>query len=236
MQVVSKDYVKNDGGSVEMVPEESDDLWSCHNLIAEGDYVLADTVRKVVREGGKKAERMKLRLEIKVERTEYDKQGSTLRILGKNITKNEHVKIGAFHSLQLQLNRPFVLRKQVWDSRALDLLHQASTKNVVDHTKYAHQALTELFTLIRKDSDRACYGPKHVEIAHENMAIQTLLISDHLFRSVDTVTRQRYAKLVSSVKQSGATAFIFSPTQLAHITGIAAILWFPLPDLNHIEM
>ncbi|KAG9143200.1 hypothetical protein Leryth_010119 [Lithospermum erythrorhizon] len=68
------------------------------------------------------------------------------------------------------------------------------------------------------------------------MAIQTLLISDHLFRSADTVTRQRYAKLVSSVKQSDATAFIFSPTQLAHITGIAAILWFPLPDLNHIEI
>lgn len=33
-----------------------------------------------------------------------------------------------------------------------------------------------------QDPARACYGPKHVEVAHERMAIQTLLITDDLFR------------------------------------------------------
>lgn len=35
-----------------------------------------------------------------------------------------------------------------------------------------------------QDPARACYGPKHVEVAHERMAIQTLLITDELFRLV----------------------------------------------------
>lgn len=35
---------------------------------------------------------------------------------------------------------------------------------------------------IEQDSARACYGPKHVEVAHERMAVQTLLITDELFR------------------------------------------------------
>ncbi|XP_040966324.1 protein PELOTA 1-like, partial [Gossypium hirsutum] len=38
----------------------------------------------------------------------------------------EHVKIGQFHTLELELQRPFVLRKKIWDSLALDVLRQAS--------------------------------------------------------------------------------------------------------------
>ena len=36
-----------------------------------------------------------------------------------------------------------------------------------------------------QDPARACYGPKHVEVAHERMAVQTLLITDELFRFSD---------------------------------------------------
>ncbi|KAL9257119.1 PELOTA 1-like protein, partial [Drosera capensis] len=89
--------------------------------------------------------------------------------------------------------------------------------------------------------ERACYGPKHVEVAHERMAIQTLLITDELFRNADVPTRQKYVNLVTSVKDSGGNAHIFSSMhvsgeQLAQLTGIAAILRFPLPDLEDIEM
>lgn len=41
-----------------------------------------------------------------------------------------------------------------------------------------------LFCFGIQDPNRACYGPKHVEVAHERMAIQTLLITDELFRLV----------------------------------------------------
>ncbi|XP_010038124.2 protein PELOTA 1 isoform X2 [Eucalyptus grandis] len=129
MRIVRRDLVPNGPGSVKMVPVDSDDLWFAYNLIAPGDSVMASTVRKVLREaasGGRDAERVKLKLEIRVEAVDYDKVGSVLRIRGKNILENEHVKIGAFHTLELEQNRPFVLRKKVWDSLALDVLRQAS--------------------------------------------------------------------------------------------------------------
>ncbi|ESR55385.1 hypothetical protein CICLE_v10023555mg [Citrus x clementina] len=378
MRIVRKDLIPNGPGSVKMIPVDSDDLWFAYNLVAAGDSVLAVTVRKVVRQtksGGKDAERVKLKLEIKVEALDYDKEGSALRISGKNILENEHVKIGAFHSLEIELHRPFVLTKDVWDSVALDTLHQASdsaatadlavvlmqeglaniflvgrsmtitrsrietsiprkhgpavaryesalnkffdsvlhaflkhvdfnvvrcaviaspgfTKdqfhryllleaerrqlrpiianksrivivhtssgykhslrevldasnvmNLIKETKAAQEVkvLKEFFNMLSNDPTRACYGPKHVEVAHERMAVQTLLITDDLFRNFEIATRKKYVDLVNSVKDSGGNAHIFSSMhvsgeQLGQLTGVAAILRFPLPDLEDIEM
>ncbi|EOY09960.1 Eukaryotic release factor 1 family protein isoform 4 [Theobroma cacao] len=268
MKVVRRDLVPNGPGSVKMIPVDSDDLWSVYNLIATGDSVMARTVRKVLREtaGGRDAERITLKLEIKVEAIDYDKEGSILRIRGKNILENEHVKIGAFHTLELELHRPFVLRKDIWDSLALDVLQQASDPgasadlavvlmqeglaNILLVGKSMTSTRSRIETSIPRkhgpaiagyEAARACYGPKHVEIAHERMAVQTLLITDDLFRNSDIATRQKYVNLVNSVKDSGGTAHIFSSMhvsgeQLAQLTGIAAILRFPLPDLEDIEM
>ncbi|KAK9141104.1 hypothetical protein Scep_010785 [Stephania cephalantha] len=378
MKIVHRDYIKDGPGSIKMIPEESDDLWVAYNLISKGDTVLAVTVRKVLREaasGGRDAERVKLKLAIVVEAVEYDKEGSVLRIRGKNILENEHVKIGAFHTLEVELHRPFVLKKDIWDSLALDQLYQASdpaasadlavalmqeglahiilvgksvtttrsrietsiprkhgpaiagyeaalnkffenvvqaflkhvdfkvvrcaviaspgfTKdqfhrhllleaerkqlrtiienksrivlvhttsgykhslrevldapsvmNLIKDTKAAQEvrALKDFFDMLSNDPSRACYGPKHVEVAHERMAIQTLLITDDLFKNADVKTRKKYVDLVNSVKNSGGATNIFSSMhvsgeQLAQLTGIAAILRFPLPDLEDIEM
>ncbi|XP_073314824.1 protein PELOTA 1-like isoform X3 [Primulina huaijiensis] len=365
MKIVRREFIRDGPGSVKMVAEEADDLWLAYNLISEGDSVLSVTVRKVLREaasGGRDAERVKLKLEIKVE-------------------------IGAFHTLEVELHRPFVLRKEIWDSVALDVLHQASdpttsadlavvlmqeglahillvgksvtttrsrvetsiprkhgpaiagydkalnkffdnvllaflkhvdfnivrcaviaspgfTKdqfhrhlmleaerrslrsiienksrivlvhatsgykhslrevldapnvmNMIKDTKAAQEvrALQDFFAMLSNvrclytyvhnllDPARACYGPKHVEVAHERLAVQTLLITDELFRNSDIPTRQRYVNLVDSVKNSGGSVYIFSSMhvsgeQLAQLTGIAAILRFPLPDLEDIEM
>ncbi|KAG6392240.1 hypothetical protein SASPL_146453 [Salvia splendens] len=279
-KIVRRDLTRNGPGSVKMIPEEADDLWIAYNLIVAGDSVMAVTVRKVMREaasGGRDAERVKLKLEINVE-------------------------IGAFHTLEIDVNRPFVLRKDIWDSLALDVIHQASdpnasadlavvlmqeglchilligksitltrarietsiprkhgpavagydkalTKffenilqdqfhkhlmleaerrqlrsvienksriilvhttsgdkhslrevldapnvmNMIKDTKAAQEVrgLKDFFSMLSNDPERACYGPKHVEVAHERMAIQTLLITDELFRSSDVATRKK---------------------------------------------
>ncbi|CAI0552618.1 unnamed protein product [Linum tenue] len=380
MKIVRRDYTHNGPGSVKMTPVDSDDLWFAYNLILPGDSVMAVTVRyrKVLREmasGSRDAERVKLKLEVRVEGIEYDKEGGVLRIRGKNILENEHVKIGQFHTLELELHRPFVLRKQVWDSLALEVLKQASdptasadlavllmqeglaqiflvgrsvttsrarietsiprkhgpaiagydsalnkffqnvlqaflkhvdfnvvrcavigspgfTKdqfhryllleaekkelrpiienkskiilvhtssgykhslrevldapsvmNIIKDTKAAEEVrvLKDFYDMLSNDPDRACYGPKHVEVANERLAVQTLLLTDDLFRNADVPTRRKYVDLVKSVKGSGGKAHIFSTMhssgeQLAQLTGIAAILRFPLPDLDDIEM
>lgn len=377
MKINRRDLVPDGPGSVKMTPIDADDLWFVYNLIAHGDSVMAATVRKVLRETstGRDAERVKLKLEIKVEAIEYDKVGSVLRIRGKNVLENEYVKIGAFHTLEIELHRPFVLRKELWDSMALHVLNQASdpaasadlavvlmqeglahillvgrsltttrakietsiprkhgpaiagyqtalnkffehllqaflkhvdfnvvrcaviaspgfTKdqfhrhllleaerrqlrpiienksrivlvhtssgykhslkevldapnvmNMIKDTKAAQEVrvLKDFFDMLSNDPDRACYGPKHVEVAHERMAVQTLLITDELFRNADIPMRKKYVNLVNSVKGSGGTVHIFSSMhasgeQLAQLTGVAAILRFPLPELEDIEM
>lgn len=377
MKINRRDLVPDGPGSVKMTPIDADDLWFVYNLIAHGDSVMAVTVRKVLRETstGRDAERVKLKLEIKVEAIEYDKVGSVLRIRGKNVLENEYVKIGAFHTLEIELHRPFVLRKELWDSMALHVLNQASdpaasadlavvlmqeglahillvgrsltitrakietpiprkhgpaiagyqtalnkffehllqaflkhvdfnvvrcaviaspgfTKdqfhrhllleaerrqlrpiienksrivlvhtssgykhslkevldapnvmNMIKDTKAAQEVrvLKDFFDMLSNDPDRACYGPKHVEVAHERMAVQTLLITDELFRNADIPMRKKYVNLVNSVKGSGGTVHIFSSMhasgeQLAQLTGVAAILRFPLPELEDIEM
>ncbi|KAK1310394.1 hypothetical protein QJS10_CPA08g00257 [Acorus calamus] len=128
MKLVRKDLVRNGPGSVKLIPEEPEDLWQAYNLISVGDNVMAVTVRKILREtasGGRDAQRVKLKLEIIIEDIHYDKEGSVLRLRGKNMLENDHVKIGQFHTLEIELQRPFVLRKDVWDSMSLDILHHS---------------------------------------------------------------------------------------------------------------
>lgn len=48
---------------------------------------------------------------------------------------------------------------------------------------------------------RAFYGFKHVTRANENLAIETLMVSDSLFRSNDLQQRKKYVALVESVKE-----------------------------------
>ncbi|CAN1246618.1 Protein PELOTA 1 [Linum grandiflorum] len=378
MKIVRRDYTHDGPGSVKMTPVDSDDLWYAYNLIVPGDSVMAVTVRKVLREmasGNRDADTLLCLLVFKG--IEYDKDGGVLRIRGKNILENEHVKIGQFHTLEIELHRPFVLRKvcNLWFSLSINLasvfpdptasadvtvlllqeglaqiflvgrsvttsrprietsiprkhgpaiagydsalnkffqnvlqaflkhvdfnvvrcaviaspgftkdqfhryllleaerkqlrsiienkskiilvhttsgykhslrevLDAPNVMNMIKDTKAAEEVrvLKDFHDMLSNDSDRACYGPKHVEVANERLAVQDLLITDDLFRNADIPTRQKYVDMVKSVKSNGGKAHIFSTMhssgeQLAQLTGIAAILRFPLPDLDDIEM
>lgn len=118
MKLLQKHLTKEGPGWVKMVAEEGEDLWHAFNLIREGDRVEATTFRKVQRDTGTGAEseRVKLRLMIAVEGVEYDAEGQQIRLKGRNMTENEHVKLGAYHTLELELQRAFSLHKDAWDS------------------------------------------------------------------------------------------------------------------------
>ncbi|GBG59018.1 hypothetical protein CBR_g24366 [Chara braunii] len=129
MKLLRKNLTKDGGGSVKLVPDDAEDLWHAYNLVAEGDMVSATTVRKVQKEtssGGSESERVRLNLCVEVEAIEFDSTASILRLRGKNVTENEHVRLGAYHTLELEQQRPFTLRKGQWDSLALDRLKQCT--------------------------------------------------------------------------------------------------------------
>jgi protein pelota len=103
------------------------------------------------------------------------------------------------------------------------------------------KALTDFNDMLTTDENRAFYGPSHVFPAVENGAVQTLLITDELFRALEVVIRQRYVTLVEDVKSQGGEVFVFSTqhvsgAQLTAMSGLAAILRFPMPQLNDIEI
>ena len=80
-----------------------------------------------------------------------------------------------------------------------------------------------------------------MEKACELGAIEVLMLSDSLFRAFDVNLRRRMVKLVEKTKSSGATVHIFSSLhpsgiQLSNLTGLAAILRYPLPEIDDIDM
>lgn len=130
MKLVEDNIVVNKPGSINSIPEEPDDLWLVYNLVSPGDVVVSNTTRKVHREcaGGKgkisTTNRVRVCLEILITAVDYDKVSSTVRVQGKNINPNQYVAAGSFHTLQLERDKEFELRKKVWKSSDMDALRE----------------------------------------------------------------------------------------------------------------
>ena len=103
------------------------------------------------------------------------------------------------------------------------------------------KALDEFFEMLANDPARAFYGPAHVMAAHELNAVDKLLITDAVFRTKNVAQRKMWVRVTEEIANSGGTVHIFSSAhasgeQLEQITGAAAILRFPLPDLADAEL
>ncbi|KAG8890642.1 Translation factor pelota [Tulasnella sp. 332] len=127
------------------------------------------------------------------------------------------------------------------NNKALLGARQKFVASQLKETKFAREGimLDKFFKMLASDELRAWYGPDHVLLASERGAIGTLLITDELFRSNDVNQRKKYVALVEAVRQKGGEVVIFSSMhesgqQLNQLTGIAAILTFPL-DVEVVE-
>jgi protein pelota len=56
-----------------------------------------------------------MKLKIKVERIEFDAEQCSLRLNGRNVEENEHVKLGQYHTIELEIGRPCTIEKSCWD-------------------------------------------------------------------------------------------------------------------------
>ncbi|GAB5363530.1 hypothetical protein AAMO2058_000891200 [Amorphochlora amoebiformis] len=115
-----------------------------------------------------------------------------------------------------------------------EVLADPSVADLIKETKAFDEVKTleRFFEMMNKNSDQAFYGYNDVVSANEAKAVDSLLVTDTLFRSKDIRTRQKYVKLVESCRENGAKVQIFSSLhvsgqQLDQLTGVAAILRFP---------
>jgi protein pelota len=94
--------------------------------------------------------------------------------------------------------------------------------------------------MIDTDPQRAFYGYLHVSKADDQLAVDSLLVTDELFRNSNVKERKKYVALVESVREHGGQVFVFSSMhvsgqQLQQVSGVAAILRYPLPDLEELQ-
>lgn len=128
MKLVRKDIEKDNAGQVTLIPEEPEDMWHTYNLLQVGDSLRASTFRKVQTEsstGSVGSNRIRTTLTLCVETIDFDSQACQLRVKGTNIQENEYVKMGAYHTIELEPNRQFTLAKKQWDSVVLERIEQA---------------------------------------------------------------------------------------------------------------
>jgi len=374
MKLVHKNFEKDGSGSVTLIPEEAEDMWHAYNLISQNDKLRSTTIRRVTTQsetGSTSSNKVRTMLTIQVEAVEFDTQASMLRVKGRNIVENQYVKMGQYHTIDLELNRKFCVTKDYWDCIAIErvdsacdptqhadlaaivmqegiahvclvtscmtivrskidvtiprkrkgncsqhdksllkfydkiiqailrhvnfnvvkcvlvaspgfvkdqfyeyMLNQAakldqkgilenrskfilthassgfkhSLKEVLSDPSIANKlsdtkasgevkALDSFFKMMQDEPARAFYGFNQVSRANDALAIETLLVTDELFRASDLPTRRKYVNLVESVKENGGDVKVFSSLhvsgeQLGMLSGVAAILRFPMPDLE----
>jgi protein pelota len=121
----------NPQGYVTLRPEDDEDMYHIYNLISPGDQVRALAVRRVQTTsstGSSDSYRVRVQLQISVTKTSFsqaasgsalgagggglasngtsnDKRGegtASLQISGQVVNENEYVRLGAFHTLDLE--------------------------------------------------------------------------------------------------------------------------------------
>ncbi|KAH8817168.1 eRF1 domain 1-domain-containing protein [Xylogone sp. PMI_703] len=129
MRLIKQNIEKDGSGTITLFPEEPEDMWHAYNLIAPNDLLRASAIRRVTTEsstGSTNSTRVHVTLLIRVTSIDFDPQAGQLHVSGRVAEENKWVKVGAYHTLDLELQRNFTLEKSDgWDSIALDVVREA---------------------------------------------------------------------------------------------------------------
>lgn len=82
-------------------------------------------VVKVGATGSTSGSRVVMKLRILVENMDFDTKAAQLHIKGRTTEYHPEVKMGSYHTLDLELHRNFTLYKNEWDAFALDRVDAA---------------------------------------------------------------------------------------------------------------
>lgn len=133
-----------------------------------------------------------------------------------------------FVKVQISSGQPSALQEALNEPRIAAILED--TKSVIE-TKLLNQF--HKMHASPNTSQLTDFGFAHVMKAAKEGAVKVLLLSDSLFRSLNIKERKEYIDLVEEVRDNGGSVNIFvtgtaKEVELAKITGVAAILNFPI--------
>ncbi|KAF2730950.1 hypothetical protein EJ04DRAFT_28763 [Polyplosphaeria fusca] len=120
---------KDASGPATLLPQDPEDMWHAYNLLQPTDLLRAKAIRRITStsdSGATSSQRMALDLTISITSTDFDIAAGQLHVSGTVAVENDFVRLGAFHTLDLELNRAFTVEKSGgWDSVALEVLREA---------------------------------------------------------------------------------------------------------------
>ncbi|CAG8518788.1 9597_t:CDS:10 [Paraglomus occultum] len=183
MKLVKKHIERDRSGYLVLYPEQLEDMWHVYNLISVGDQLKATTIRRVHTEsstGSVDSQRVRTTLTITVENIDFDSQAGILRIKGRNIVENRYVKLNAYHTIDLELNRNFTLIKREWDiislervEEACDITKQADVAAVVLQEGLANLCLvTQNMTIVRQRIEQAIPRKRKGSVTNHEKGLQ----------------------------------------------------------------
>jgi len=125
-------------GAIHLQVQNADDLWHLHNLVEPGDLVRAFTYRREEAATDKlrpeRGEKVRVKLGIKVDQTEYQDFSDRLRITGVIVEGPQD--LGRHHTLNLTIGDDITLVKDVWRDH-----HLRRIKEAVDATERPQVAI-----------------------------------------------------------------------------------------------
>jgi protein pelota len=183
MEIVKSDLKK---GFVTVRINVNDDLWYLENLIEAEDLVKSRTLRSIFlhREDREiKTEKKPMMLKIKVEKIDFDKFVSKLRLTGKIVEGPEDVQLGSYHTIEVGLGTVLTIYKKEWKKYQLERLKKAQV--VIPNV---------LISVV--DSDQATFGL----LKRSGVEIVSELRNPHSIHEEEKLT-EFYKKIASEIKR-----------------------------------
>eukprot|EP00056_Hartaetosiga_gracilis_P011716 m.178843 g.178843 ORF g.178843 m.178843 type:complete len:379 (-) comp13561_c0_seq1:2364-3500(-) len=183
MKVLRKMIDSDGSGGVSFMAECDEDMFHVYNLVHVGDCIEATTYRKIYKEsatGSVSTEKVKLTLKLAVKQVHFDPEGLSFRIKGKNMTENKFVKLGQYHTIELELHRKFTIFKQEWTSIDWQRIKEASNPSksaeiaavVMDLGKAAVCLVTDSMTIVKKRINKSIPKKRNINESTRDKAVQ----------------------------------------------------------------
>jgi protein pelota len=120
-------------GEMKLKTETLDDLWYLSQVVEPGDIVRGRTLRKIKAAGGRDddtrpAERKAVFLSVAVEKVEFHKYASMLRIGGQVSEGIEDVPKGSYHTFDVGQDTVITVIKEHWLKFQLERIREASSE------------------------------------------------------------------------------------------------------------
>ena len=128
MKIINQDTKE---GIIEIIPETLDDLWHLSHIVEVGDNASSKTTRRIQDNTGDKLRsdrgvKKTFYLGLDIENISFHLFTGKLRLTGV-ITRGPEdlIPLGSHHTLEVKLNTPITIKKDMWPKWAIKRLNQA---------------------------------------------------------------------------------------------------------------